>query len=168
MTAAAEKREMTAQEAPVLLENDATRAYRLLGGRKIMKRPVNDSLDAHDIIVQGLPAKSLLHLVEGVHVLSTGDVLNKAIGISIRTLQRRKSDTKQKLLSTEQSSRAWRFAGIIAQATDIMGSQEAAEAWILEPAIGLNNRRPIDLLETAAGAEAVGNYLTRMEYGVYT
>ncbi|MDE4063639.1 antitoxin Xre/MbcA/ParS toxin-binding domain-containing protein [Phaeobacter gallaeciensis] len=34
--------------------------------------------------------------------------------------------------------------------------------------MGLDNRRPIDLLATAAGAEAVADYLTRMEYGVYT
>ncbi|MHA7775027.1 type II RES/Xre toxin-antitoxin system antitoxin [Roseibium sp. M-1] len=168
MTAFAEAGGPVALGGPAVQENEVTRAFRLLGGRKIMKRAVNDSLDAHDVIVQGIPAKSLLHLVEGVRVLSTGDVLNKAIGISLRTLQRRKSDAKQKVLSTEQSSRAWRFAEIIAQATEIMGSQEAAEAWILEPAIGLNNRRPIDLLASAAGAEAVETYLTRLEYGVYT
>ncbi|XYK82822.1 MAG: type II RES/Xre toxin-antitoxin system antitoxin [Labrenzia sp.] len=154
--------------APQMQESEAAKAYRLLGGRKLMKRSVHNSLDAHDVIVDGIPAKSLLHLVEGVRVLSTGDVLNKAIGISIRTLQRRKSDTKHRLLSPEQSSRAWRFAEIIAQATDILGDQGAAEAWILEPAIGLDNRRPIDLLASAAGAEAVETYLTRLEYGVYT
>lgn len=168
MTAITEALEPVAQTGSAAQENEAIRAFRLLGGRKIMKRTVRDSLDAHDVIVKGLPAKSLLHLVEGVRVLSTGDVLNKAIGISIRTLQRRKADTKQKVLSTEQSSRAWRFAEIISHATDILGSQEAAEAWILEPAIGLNNRRPIDLLESAAGAEAVEDYLTRLEFGVYT
>ena len=167
MTAIAEQIDSASGGASVR-ESEAARAYRLLGGRKIMKRTVQNSLDAHDVIVEGIPAKSLLHLVDGVRVLSTGDVLNKAIGISIRTLQRRKSDAKPKVLSTEQSSRAWRFAEIIAQATDIMGSQDAAEAWILEPAIGLNNRRPIDLLATAAGAEAVETYLTRLEYGVYT
>ncbi len=133
-----------------------------------MNKSVRTALDAHDLIVEGIPSKSLLHLVEGVRFLSAGDALNKAIGISIRTLQRRKSDTTGKVLSIEQSSRAWRFAEIIAKATDIMGTQEAAEAWILEPAIGLNNRRPIDLLASSAGAEAVEDYLTRLEYGVYT
>ena len=49
-----------------------------------------------------------------------------------------------------------------------MGTQEAAEAWLLEPAIGLDNRRPIDLLASSAGAEAVEDCLTRLEYGVYT
>ncbi|MCC0011550.1 MAG: DUF2384 domain-containing protein [Hyphomicrobiaceae bacterium] len=168
MTLTSETKRAARHKPTSMHENEATRAYRLLGGRKIMKQIVHDSLDAHDVIVEGLPAQSLLHLVEGVRVLSTGDVLNKAIGISIRTLQRRKSDAKQKVLSIEQSSRAWRFAEIIAQATDVMGSQDAAEAWIIEPAIGLDNRRPIDLLASAAGAEAVETYLTRLEYGVYT
>lgn len=149
-------------------ENDAIRAYHLLGGDQIMSKSVRTALDAHDLIVAGIPSKSLLHLVEGVRFLSAGDTLNKAIGISIRTLQRRKSDTTGKVLSIEQSSRAWRFAEIIAKATDIMGTQEAAEAWFLEPAIGLNNRRPIDLLASSAGAGVIEDYLTRLEYGVYT
>ena len=80
-------------------ENDTIRAYRLLGGGKTMKQPVRTALEAHDLIVKGIPSKSLLHLVEGVHVLATGDVLNKAIGISIRTLQRHKASAKQKPLS---------------------------------------------------------------------
>ncbi|WP_254684063.1 antitoxin Xre/MbcA/ParS toxin-binding domain-containing protein [Phaeobacter inhibens] len=71
------------------------------------------------------------------------------------------------MLSVEQGSRAWRFAGILARASDILGGQ-AAEMWILDPAIGLENRRPIDLLASAAGAEAVEDFLTRMEYGIYT
>lgn len=153
---------------PAAVENDAIRAYRLLGGGKIMKRDVRSALDAHDLIVQGIPSRSLFHLVDGVQVLSTGDVLTKAIGISIRTLQRRRSEVKQKVLSTEQSSRAWRFAEIIAKATDVLGTQTAAEAWLLEPAIGLDNRRPVDLLTSSAGAEAVDDYLTRIEYGVYS
>jgi putative toxin-antitoxin system antitoxin component (TIGR02293 family) len=147
--------------------NEVGRAYRLLGGGKILKQPVRNSLDAHDLIMKGLPSRALVHLVSNVTILSSGDALNKAIGMSIRTLQRRKTET-DRALSTEQSSRAWRFAEILAQATDVLGDQEAAEAWLLAPAIGLDNRRPIDLLSSAAGAEAVENYLTRMEYGVYT
>lgn len=168
MTAISMANERSGRAAPAAVENEAIRAYRLLGGSKIMKRDVRSPLDAHDLIVQGIPSKSLFYLVDGVQVLSTGDVLTKAIGISIRTLQRRRSEVKQKALSPEQSSRAWRFAEIIAKATDVLGTQAAAEAWLLEPAIGLDNRRPIDLLMSTAGAEAVDDYLTRIEYGVYS
>ena len=34
--------------------------------------------------------------------------------------------------------------------------------------IGLDQRRPIDLMTTPAGLELVEDYLGRIEYGVYT
>jgi putative toxin-antitoxin system antitoxin component (TIGR02293 family) len=36
-----------------------------------------------------------------------------------------------------------------------------------EPAMGLDNRRPIDLLASPAGVKMVETFLTRLEYGVY-
>jgi putative toxin-antitoxin system antitoxin component (TIGR02293 family) len=148
--------------------NDTARTYALLGGPAISKRTVQTSLDAHDMIIQGLPSAALFHLVDAVHALSSEDMLTKAIGISLRTLQRKKkTDPNQGRLSPEQSGRAWRFAEILAKATDVLGGQSAAEAWMLAPATGLDNRRPIDLLASVAGAEAVEHHLTRMEYGVY-
>lgn len=148
--------------------DDAVRAFELLGGRRVIKQSVRNALDAHDVIVRGIPTQALVHLVDNVCVLSSGDTLNKAIGISLRTFQRKKKTEKGKdRLSSEQSSRAWRFAEILAQATNVLGDQATAEAWMLAPAVALNNRRPIDLLSSAAGAEAVADHLTRMEYGVY-
>ncbi|HMB08972.1 MAG TPA: antitoxin Xre/MbcA/ParS toxin-binding domain-containing protein [Saliniramus sp.] len=144
------------------------RAFAMLGGRRVVAHGVQNSIDAHDVIMRGLPSASLMHLIARVRVLSHGDALEKAIGMSSRTLQRRRKDAADTRLSVEQSSRAWRFAEILARAIDVMGSQEAAEAWLEAQAIGLDNRRPIDLLPSAAGAEAVENYLTRLEYGVYT
>jgi putative toxin-antitoxin system antitoxin component (TIGR02293 family) len=57
---------------------------------------------------------------------------------------------------------------ILAKATRVLGSQEEAEQWLKRPAIGLNRRRPIDLLTTRVGAKLVEIYLGRLEYGVYT
>lgn len=156
------------EDQPVQPENGAMRAYRLLGGEEIMKTSVRNTLDIHDLIVQGVPSNSLLYLAERVGILSTGDVLNKATGVRIRTLQGRKADGRKVALSAEQGSRAWRFAEVFTRTMDVLGSQDAAEAWLLEPAIGLENRSPIDLLTSAAGAKAVADYLTRLEYGVYS
>jgi putative toxin-antitoxin system antitoxin component (TIGR02293 family) len=147
--------------------NVPAEAFRLLGGPEIGARDVTGPIDAHDLIVGGLPAKSLLHLVNRVSILATGDALNRAIGISLRTLQRRKADAVGKSLSAEQSSRAWRFAEVLAQASSVLGGQTAAEDWMMKPALGLDGRRPIDLLSSSAGAEAVAEHLTRLEYGVY-
>ena len=154
--------------AAAQIESDVTRAFRLLGGKKTIKASVDNALDAHDLLVKGLPTSTLLHLVNEVLMLSSEDALEKAIGISLRTLQRRKKDNISKALSVEQSNRTWRFAEILGRAIDVLGSKEEAERWMARPAIGLENRKPIDLLASAAGAEAVENYLTRLEYGVYT
>lgn len=154
--------------AATLVENEAIRAYDLLGGKNTIKTPVKNALDAHDVLVRGLPPSTLLHLVNDVHMLSSGDALEKAIGISLRTLQRRRKDATPRALSVEQSNRTWRFAEILGKAIDVLGSKEEAERWMSRSAIGLDNRRPIDLLASSAGAEAVEDYLIRMEYGVYT
>ncbi|TDE35445.1 type II RES/Xre toxin-antitoxin system antitoxin [Antarcticimicrobium sediminis] len=155
-------------DADAIETENTERAYQLLGGRRVIKHQVRTSLDAHDMIVNGISSQALVHLVDTVNFLSSGDALNKAIGMSLRTLQRKKSDKGKGRLSAEYGSRAWRFAMILARATTVLGDQDSAESWMLAPAIGLDNRRPIDLLSSAVGAEAVEDYLALMEYGGYT
>ena len=57
---------------------------------------------------------------------------------------------------------------ILAMATEVLGSREAAGRWMEEPAVGLGQRRPLDLLSTSAGVETVRTFLERLQYGVYT
>ena len=138
----------------------------LLGGSRILSRSLTNALDAHELLLHGLPATALDHLVGTLVVLGKNESLEKAVGMSLRTWQRRK-DTPSKPLSQEQSGRTWKFAEILAKATDIFGSQAEAEQWLERPAVGLEQRRPIDLLGTPAGVELVEDHLDRMEYGVY-
>ncbi|KAF5881232.1 MULTISPECIES: DUF2384 domain-containing protein [Rhizobium] len=138
----------------------------LLGGSRILSRSLTNALDAHELLLHGLPATALDHLVGTLVVLGKNESLEKAVGMSLRTWQRRK-DTPSKPLSQEQSGRAWKFAEILTKATDIFGSQAEAEQWLERPAVGLEQRRPIDLLGTPAGVELVEDHLDRMEYGVY-
>lgn len=138
----------------------------LLGGSRVLTRRLTNALDAHELLLRGLPASALDHLVGNLAVLSKHESLEKAVGMSLRTWQRRK-DMPSKPLSQEQSGRTWKFAEILAKATDIFGSQTEAEQWLERPAIGLDQRRPIDLLGTPAGVELVEDHLDRLEFGVY-
>ncbi|ANP89378.1 antitoxin Xre/MbcA/ParS toxin-binding domain-containing protein [Rhizobium leguminosarum] len=138
----------------------------LLGGSRILSRSLTNALDAHELLLHGLPASALDHLVGTLVVIGKNESLEKAVGMSLRTWQRRK-DMPSKPLSQEQSGRAWKFAEILAKTTDIFGSQAEAEQWLERPAVGLDQRRPIDLLATPAGVELVEDHLDRMEYGVY-
>ncbi|MBO9428746.1 MbcA/ParS/Xre antitoxin family protein [Sulfitobacter sp. R18_1] len=56
---------------------------------------------------------------------------------------------------------------IKARAVEVIGSEEAAEEWLSSPAIGLENRRPDDVMATSEGVQRVAEYLVQIEYGVY-
>ncbi|MBB3176345.1 MbcA/ParS/Xre antitoxin family protein [Variovorax sp. Sphag1AA] len=53
-------------------------------------------------------------------------------------------------------------------AESVLGSRAAALQWLAAPALGLDGQRPIDLLDTPLGVEAVRVYLVRIDHGVYT
>ncbi len=138
----------------------------MLGGPRVLRHPLRNPLDAHEMLLQGLPGEALMHLVKTYAVLLEPALLEKAIGMSLRTFQRRR-DAPTKPLSQEQSGRIWKFAEILAKATAVLGSQEEAQQWLERPAVGLDQRCPIDLLATPAGVEIVEDFLERIEYGVY-
>jgi putative toxin-antitoxin system antitoxin component (TIGR02293 family) len=142
------------------------RVVDLLGGARVMPRPPRTPLDAHEMLLKGLPGRALSHLIDNLVVIEKTASLEKAVGMSLRTFQRRR-DKPAKRLSQEQSGRTWKFAEILAKATEMLGSQEEAEQWLERPAIGLEQRRPIDLLQTPAGVELVQDFLTQLEYGTY-
>jgi putative toxin-antitoxin system antitoxin component (TIGR02293 family) len=53
------------------------------------------------------------------------------------------------------------------QAELLFGSRAESRAWLSRPAMALEQRRPIDLLDTAEGRRVLSNLLTQLEYGVY-
>jgi putative toxin-antitoxin system antitoxin component (TIGR02293 family) len=138
----------------------------LLGGTAVIGRPLGTGLlDAHFLIEAGIPNRAVDHLAQSLKVMGQ-ESLEQAIGISLRTLQR-KEKKPQELLSHEQAGRAWQFAELLAKATVVFGAQDEAEQWFERPAIGLNQKRPIDLLTTPAGVKVVEDHLGRLAYGVY-
>ncbi|MCC6197871.1 MAG: antitoxin, partial [Burkholderiales bacterium] len=96
-----------------------SRVVTFLGGRKILRTRIETKLEAHDAIHKGLPSAALLAVLEHVRVLPNAD-LTAAIGVSERTIQRRANDPTLPL-SPEQSGRTWRFAEVLAKATDVLG-----------------------------------------------
>ena len=138
----------------------------LLGGPKVVGKYPADPLAAHEMLERGLPNTAIKHLFEGMTTLAQESV-ESAIGISVRTRQRREKHPTE-LLSQDQAGRTWKFAEILTRAASVFGSRTAAEQWLAQPATGLDQRRPIDLLTTPAGVELVEDFLGRIEYGVYT
>ncbi|HWK46650.1 MAG TPA: antitoxin Xre/MbcA/ParS toxin-binding domain-containing protein [Stellaceae bacterium] len=158
--------EATSYEARTIETEPFQQVAKLFGGSRVLHRRLNSQLDAHDLLLDGLPAAALSYFVENLVMLKGAGSLEKAIGMSIRTLQRHR-DAPEKPLSQEHSGRTWKFAEILAKASTLFGSQEEAEQWLVRPAMGLDQRCPIDLLTTPSGVKLVEDFLVRLEYGVY-
>nr|WP_246411086.1 antitoxin Xre/MbcA/ParS toxin-binding domain-containing protein [Phyllobacterium trifolii] len=141
------------------------RATALLGGKKVLQHSLDEALDVHEMLLQGLPLAALTHLIDNLSVIHKTAVLEKVVGMTLLTFRRHKYSPKP--LNQAQSGRAWKFAVILSRATVVFGSQAEAERWMEHPTTGLNQRRPIDLLATAVGAGLVEDFLERLEYGVY-
>ncbi len=141
------------------------RAAALLGGPAVLRGPLSTPFEVHDRLESGLPLAALQALTAAFRSPWGDDAVAQILGVTARTLQRRRKE--RAALSRDEASRAWTFAGLLAQATDVFGDQAAAEAWFRTPARGLDGRRPLDLLDTSAGTELVEAHLGQMEYGVY-
>lgn len=136
-----------------------------LGGSKVVRMHPRSAAEVHDLIVKGLPGEAITHVVGRTQHLNQRKVAS-ALGISARTIQRRKAGSAK--LSPEQGDKAWTFSELMVRAAAVLGGEREAEQWFDTPALALDRRRPIDLLGSSVGAALVGELLGRMEYGVYT
>ena len=121
-------------------------------------------LQAHDLVTEGVTVLVARQMMATFDILQRDEIL-RVVGISERTLQR--GQAKNKLLDSNASDRTLRLAEVADQAIDVLGSQRAAELWMSKPALALDQRRPIDLLQSSAGTDLVKALLTRMDHGVY-
>ena len=121
-------------------------------------------LQAHDLVTEGVTVLVARQMMASFDILQRDEIL-RVVGISERTLQR--GQAKNKLLDSNASDRTLRLAEVTDQAIDVLGSQQAAELWMSKPALALDQRRPIDLLQSSAGTDLVKSLLTRMDHGVY-
>ncbi len=140
-------------------------ALEMLGGDEVFSRPPESLLDVHLWVSHGIPSASITHLAHALDPLSS-NALSEALGISLRTLHRKKG-AQTDTLSVAQGGRAFKFAEVVAKATMVLGSREAAVQWLTSPAMGLGQQKPIDLLATSVGTQLVEELLDRIEYGVY-
>ena len=123
---------------------------------------VGSVIDVHDRLRVGFPAATVKHLRSGLQHIQNDPKVWSTLGLTLRS-----NEFLEKRLTPLQSSFVWTFARILAHATHVLGDQSAAERWMVEPVVALDRRLPIELMTTPAGALAIDEHLTRMEWGVY-
>ncbi len=133
------------------LQRAAPRAAKLSSGKLI------------EIIRRGLPVQELDALQSVLDVPM--EKLAPMLGISKATLHRRKTQGR---LGPDESDRVIRFARLMAKATEVLESEDAARRWLTSPQFGLGGSVPLDYALTEVGAREVEDLLGRIDLGVYS
>lgn len=132
--------------------------YTLLG---LTCRDVQSVLD---IISSGLRWSSVSSFLRDSGF--TQSELAQYLGLPPRTLARRKETGS---LGEYESERMLRLAEVYEASLHLFNGDKAdAREWLLSPARGLNNKRPIDYVRIDYGAREVRNLIGRLEHGVFS
>ncbi len=116
-----------------------------------------------DRLRQGLPYEAIEGLREDLD-LSLSEFA-EALGISVRTLNRRK---EQGELNAEESDRVFRIARVYSHALEVFETRRRATEWFKSENPALDGMTPLEVFDTDFGAQLVDDVLTRVEYGVYS
>lgn len=140
------------------------RILQVLGGGKVTRAKRQAATFSPQAQIRaGLGFAALEALQQRYHIPLAQ--LQKVIGISDRTLARRR---EQQQFNQAESDRLYRLARIATRAEEVLGSITAAEHWLKESIPTLSNETPLSLLDTDEGAQQVGDLLGRIEHGVYS
>ena len=114
-------------------------------------------------IRRGLPYSAFERLQADIGVSSRE--LAGLVGISPRTLARRKSEGR---LHPDESERLLRASRIYDSAVSLFeGDKAGALGWMRAPAAALSGRKPIEFARTEVGAREVEDLIGRLEHGVF-
>ena len=138
----------------------AAQVVALLGGEKVVGKPVTCDLDIARLIRDGLPVDVIDTLIGDKTV--TPDEVSRIIMPPKAVSERRRKGG----LTPEQSDRVIRVARIFAEALETFGSREKALTWMRRACSVLGGKAPVDLLDTEEGARLVESLLGRIAHGL--
>lgn len=135
----------------------------VLGGTEVLGKAVQlDTPLAFAALAQkGLSYRALK--AAGAHLSLSERETGESLGISARTLVRRKS----KRLLPGEGERVLNLARVVARALDVFEDLEKTKLWFMSPSRALG-RAPIKLVGSSFGVEALLAELTRIEHGVHS
>lgn len=143
-------------------------------------------LDSENVIpnyfgkILGIKATNVLQLVKSIEQGFSFQTLERfrretglpmerlafSIGISPRTLTRRKKENK---LTAFESDRLVSISRLLSLAVGLFeGDKEKAFRWFTNPNRALGNRSPLEMAATETGAREVENLIGRLEHGVFS
>jgi putative toxin-antitoxin system antitoxin component (TIGR02293 family) len=118
-------------------------------------------LEVVELIERGLPLGSIEALKrQGLTYTEVHQLI-----LPHRTLKHR--DSRQMNLSSEETDRALRVAGILALADQVFGDHEKGMRWLRRESRQLDGRKPIEMLRSEVGGDVVRQMLYQIDEGIY-
>jgi len=147
-------------EGKVNLDTLWGQTIKVIAGLKMAaKQPALEQWDIHRSIVAGLPGEALF-----ISSAMAFDSMQEALpffDVSAKTARLRIGDT----LTANQGEIALRIGRVLTMAGDVLGSLEAARAYLRTPNFALGGAMPRDLLKTAEGEQLVLTELQTQDAG---
>jgi putative toxin-antitoxin system antitoxin component (TIGR02293 family) len=139
------------------------RSTRWLDAGAALKAAERAELSFVEAVRQGLPVELLDRLVDAGHV--TWAEITQVV-VPARTLTHRRQHNQP--LSPEESDQLARMLRLVALTETTFGDRAKAHSWLRRRNRALDNRVPLELLDTDGGARAVEAILGRITHGVYS
>jgi len=136
----------------------------LLGGKKLISRPLNSVFDLIELSNQGLTKASVESLISHMG-MTRKNFAEDILHLSVKTLERKKSEDK---LDKYASSHVIEIAKVVEHAFEVFEEENKVQRWLNTPNNALNQMKPLDLFYLPTGLAMVDNILGRIEEGVYT
>ncbi len=160
-------REYTIKEEVSSLAEEPAVKYKslnvILGGKQSINQPVSGDFDLIALTREGIKKSSLKSL--SAHLGVTMEVMSRLLHSSHRNMQRKDED---ELLDTLKTEKVLELAAFAQRGIDVIGSKEAFIEWLHTPLVSLNNKSPLEFLDTSFGIQLLQKLLGRLEQGVYS
>ena len=136
----------------------------LLGGKKLITKPLNSVFDIIELSNQGLTKASVESLISHIG-MTRKNFAEDILHLSVKTLERKKSEDK---LDKYASSHVIEIAKVVEHAFEVFEDENKVQRWLNTPNSALNQMKPLDLFYLPTGLAMVDQILGRIEEGVYT
>ncbi|HEX4878171.1 MAG TPA: antitoxin Xre/MbcA/ParS toxin-binding domain-containing protein [Chitinophagaceae bacterium] len=135
----------------------------ILGGKQSVSQPVSGDFDLIALTREGIRKSSLKSLA--AHLGITMEVMSRLLHSSHRNIQRK---DENELLDTLKTEKVLELAAFAQRGIEVAGSKEAFIEWVHSPLVSLNNKTPLDYLDTSFGIQLLLKLMGRLEQGVYS
>ena len=133
----------------------------VLGGHRVLGKPVTSLLELSDAVERGLPKATLRNVARRVFSDTSEQRAMMHRIVPEATYKRRRER-----LSPAESERTERLARVIATAEDVWQDREQARRFLTTPHPEIGGKTPLDAALTELGARQAEEVMARIVYGL--